>query len=199
MLGIFLDAETNGLNPQKHKIIEIAFQIIDLITGACKDSFESVIAINLKDWQKSDLKSLKINGFNWHMVCQGLPPQLVAQQIQDCFAKNQIARGKAVFICQNPSFDRAFFSYLIDPELQESLLFPYHWLDLASMYWAEAIRQAKTGLGLFPWETGCSKDVIAKAYSLRSEQQPHRAMNGVLHLLLCYEAIVGFPKYTQSH
>ncbi|QZA58636.1 3'-5' exonuclease [Candidatus Rhabdochlamydia porcellionis] len=193
MLGIFLDTETNGLNPQKHKIIEIAFQIIDLITGSCKNSFESVIAISLEDWQKSDLKSLEINGFNWQMVHQGLPYQIVAQQIQDCFAKNQITRGKAVFICQNPSFDRAFFSYLIDPGLQEALLFPYHWLDLASMYWAEAIRQAKMGLKLFPWETGCSKDAIARVYSLESEQHPHRAMNGVLHLLLCYKAIVGFP------
>ncbi|MEK7339553.1 MAG: 3'-5' exonuclease [Candidatus Rhabdochlamydia sp.] len=194
MLGIFLDTETNGLNSQKHKIIEIAFQIIDLTTGTCKDSFESVLSISPQDWQKSDPKSLEVNGFNWQMVCQGLPSLLVAQQIQDCFAKNQIARGKAVFICQNPSFDRAFFSYLIDPELQESLLFPYHWLDLASMYWAEAIRKAKVGLGPFPWETGCSKDAIAKAYSLGGEQQPHRAMNGVLHLLLCYKAIVGFPK-----
>lgn len=193
LLGIFLDTETNGLNPQKHKIIEIAFQIIDLKTGACKDSFESVIAISIEDWQKSDLKSLEVNGLNWQIVHQGLPSQLVAQQIQECFAKNQISRGKAVFICQNPSFDRAFFSYLIDPELQEVLLFPYHWLDLASMYWVVAIRQAKTGLKLFPWETGCSKDAIAKAYSLGSEQHPHRAMNGVLHLLLCYKAIVGFP------
>lgn len=197
MLGIFLDTETNGLNPQKHKIIEIAFQIIDLITGICRDRFESIIAITPEDWQKSDLKSLEINGFNWQMICQGLSSQEIAQQIHYCFAKNQIIRGKAVFICQNPSFDRAFFSYLIDPELQEKLLFPYHWLDLASMYWAEAVRKAKMGLALFPWETGCSKDTIANVYSLEGEQHPHRAMNGVAHLLLCYKEVVGFPNTNQ--
>ena len=194
MLGVFLDTETNGLNPQKHKIIEIAFQIVDLATGICKDSFESIIAISLDDWQKSDPKSLEINGFNWQIVYQGLPFQTVAQQIQACFAKNQIFRGNAVFICQNPSFDRAFFSYLIDPDCQEKLLFPYHWLDLASMYWVDAVRKAKKNLSPFPWETGCSKDRIAEVYSLQSEEHPHRAMNGVSHLLLCYEKIVGFPK-----
>lgn len=193
MLGVFLDTETNGLNPQKHKIIEIAFQIVDLLTGVCKDSFESIVAISSEDWQKSNSKSLEVNGFSWQIVCQGLPSQIVAQQIQTCFAKNQILRGNAVFICQNPSFDRAFFSYLIDPEYQEKLLFPYHWLDLASMYWAEAVRKAKEHLSPFPWETGYSKDKIAEVYSLKSEEHPHRAMNGVSHLLLCYEKIVGFP------
>lgn len=193
LLGIFLDTETNGLNAKKHKIIEIAFQIVDLKTGICKDCLESIVAISLEDWQKSDPKSLEINGFNWEIICQGLPPSVIAQQIQHCFAKNQITRGKAVFICQNPSFDRAFFSYLIDPDLQEKLLFPYHWLDLASMHWAEAVHKAKNGLGLFPWETGCSKDAIAQVYSLEREQHPHRAMNGVIHLLLCYKEVVGFP------
>lgn len=194
MLGVFLDTETNGLNPQKHKIIEIAFQIIDLLTGICKDTFESIIAISREDWQKSDPKSLEINGFDWETVCQkGVPPYKVSQKIQDCFAKNQILRNNALFICQNPSFDRAFFSYLIDPELQESLSFPYHWLDLASMHWAEAMRKAKDRSGPFPWEIGCSKDKIAQTYSLDKEQHPHRAMNGATHLLLCYESIVGFP------
>lgn len=194
MLGIFLDTETNGLNPQKHKIIEIAFQIIDLRTGVFKDSFESIISISLEDWQRSDHKSLAVNGFDWKTISQkGVLFDKVSQQIQNCFAKNQIQRSNALFICQNPSFDRAFFSYLIDPELQESLSIPYHWLDLASMYWAEAMRKAKANLGPFPWETGCSKDKIAKIYSLDREQHPHRAMNGVSHLLLCYEKVVGFP------
>ena len=61
-----------------------------------------------------------------------------------CFARNKIKRGEAVFICQNPYFDRAFFAQLIDPDTQEKNLWPYHWLDLASMFWVEAIRRRKS-------------------------------------------------------
>ena len=110
------------------------------------------------------------------------------------FDKHDIKRGEAVFICQNPSFDRIFFSQLIDVDTQEKLLWPYHWLDLASMYWAEAIRKAKGGEEKYPWMTGCSKDKIATALELPKEVKPHRAMNGVNHLLLCYESVVGFPE-----
>ena len=102
-------------------------------------------------------------------------------------------RKKAVFICQNPSFDRGFFSQLIDPDTQEDLNWPYHWLDLASMYWAISMDKAKKQNCPFPWETGISKDLIASHYNLPAEDKPHRAMNGVDHLLICYEAVVGFP------
>ena len=33
MLGIFLDTETNGLNPFVHSVLEIAFKIINLSNG----------------------------------------------------------------------------------------------------------------------------------------------------------------------
>ena len=56
------------------------------------------------------------------------------------------------------------------------------------MYWAMHIHKEP-----FPWETGVSKDKISRAYNLDPEAKPHRAMNGVNHLLLCYEAVVGYP------
>jgi len=121
---------------------------------------------------------------------------MVAEGIKASFSRNGIKRGNAVFICQNPSFDRIFFSQLIDADVQEKLLWPYHWLDLASMYWADCITKAKSGQSLLPWETGFSKDKIARALRLPPEEKPHRAMNGVDHLLLCYEAVVGFPGVT---
>ena len=193
MLGIFLDTETNGLNPYKHKVIEIAFQILDVFSGDLKDTFHSVVSISAEDWQKSDPESLQVNGFKWEEVVLGSPPSSVGNKIQQSFAKNGIKRGEAVFICQNPSFDRIYFSQLIDPDLQEKLRWPYHWLDLASMYWNEAMKKGALGTGKYPWETGYSKDKIALTYQLPTEEQPHRAMNGVKHLLLCYKAIVGFP------
>ncbi len=192
MLGIFLDIETNGLNPFKHKVVEIAFKIIDVTTGSLVDSYTAVVFQTQDEWKNSDLRSLQINGFNWEDVSLGLTSQSASLQIQKCFAKNKIKRGQSVFICQNPSFDRAFFAQLIDPDFQEKLLWPYHWLDLASMHWATALFKRKQDKEPYPWETGLSKDKIAKTYQIPSEAMPHRAMNGVDHLILCYEAVVGF-------
>ncbi len=194
MLGIFLDTETNGLNSQTHKIFEIAFKIVDLNTGEIKEEFQSLIAQPHDAWEKSDPNSLKINGFTWNEVQSGRSPESIAKHIIDTFTKWGIQRKKAVFICQNPSFDRAFFSQIIDSDKQEELQWPYHWLDLASMFWSISMDKAKyTGTAL-PWEIGCSKDSIAAHYRLPKEESPHRAMNGVAHLLLCYQSVVGFPK-----
>lgn len=193
MLGIFLDTETNGLNPLKHHILEIAFKIVDVLTGEVKAQFQSVIAVTPEEWQKSDPESLKVNGFTWEESQKGVPAGFVAKNIQTLFSQYGIKRGEAVFICQNPSFDRAFFCELINPDLQESLLWPYHWLDLASMYWAKSMETGKSNPERFPWVTGVSKDKIATASSLPGEAKPHRAMQGVEHLLLCYQTVVGFP------
>ncbi|MBI5272510.1 MAG: 3'-5' exonuclease [Chlamydiia bacterium] len=192
MLGVFLDTETNGLNAQVHKILEIAYKIVDLETGALKDSFQTVVYQPIELWEKSDPESLRINGFTWEEVAQGRSPQQIAQQITDAFSLCGVQRKKAVFICQNPSFDRVFFSQLINPDTQETLNWPYHWLDLASMYWGIAMQKAKKNQAPPPWKTGLSKDFIASTYQLPEEAKPHRAMNGVSHLLLCYEAVVGF-------
>lgn len=189
MLGIFLDTETNGLNPFLHKATEIAFKIIDIETGDLVDSYESIVFQSYEDWQKSDLTSLQINGFNWEQVSFGKNSAMISEEIQACFSKWKISRTNAVFICQNPSFDRAFFAQFINPTLQEEKLWPYHWLDLASMFWTVSLLK-----GGKPWESGLSKDKIAKAYDLPAENKPHRAMNGVDHLISCYKAVVGFSK-----
>lgn len=199
MIGIFLDTETNGLNAKIHKIVEIAFKIVDLRTGELKDEFQAIMSHPIEAWEKSDPESLKVNGFKWEEVSQGKSSRQVAQEIIDLFAKWGIRRKKAVFICQNPSFDRTFFSQLIDADTQEILSWPYHWLDLASMYWSMAMSRAKEQKGPLPWETGVSKDLIARFYNLPAEDKPHRAMNGVTHLLLCYQAVVGFPETKVSN
>lgn len=194
MIGVFLDTETNGLNPKVHRIFEIAYKVVDLSTGAFKDEYETLIAHPADVWEKSDPSSLQINGFTWEEVSKGLSPPTVAQAVIDSFEALGVKRKKAVFICQNPSFDRNFLSHLIDPDTQETLNWPYHWLDLASMHWALSIDRAKRQRGPLPWEIGFSKDLIASHYRLPPEKKPHRAMNGVEHLLLCYQAAVGFPE-----
>ena len=190
MFGIFLDIETNGLNTQRHKIIEIAYKIVNVLTGEIAESFETIIFQSFESWQLSDPNSLNINGFSWDEVKRGMAQKTAAQAIRNSFERWKIKRGKAVFICQNPSFDRGFFNQLIDSDVQEKLNWPYHWLDLASMYWAYAMKKGSQ----YPWETGISKNKIAKVFELPFEQIPHKAMNGVNHLLLCYHTIIGFPK-----
>jgi oligoribonuclease len=193
MLGVFLDTETNGLNPLVHKILEIAFKVVDLRTGEIKGQYQSLIAQPADVWGKSDPASLRINGFTWDEVKIGRTPRHAAQQIVDLFQERNIRRKAAVFICQNPSFDRVFFSQVIDPDTQELLNWPYHWLDLASMFWAISMEKIRRNHEPLPWELQLSKDAIAAYYHLPLEEKPHRAMNGVNHLLLCYQAIVGFP------
>jgi DNA polymerase-3 subunit epsilon/oligoribonuclease len=184
VLGIFLDIETNGLNPYKHKAIEIAFKIIDIETSCVVDSYDAIVFQSYEEWQNSDVASLQINGFNWEQISFGKSQEQIANEITECFTKHDIKRGKAVFICQNPSFDRAFFSHFIDPDVQEKRLWPYHWLDLASMHWTRSLLKEEK-----PWEIGLSKDKIAAWYHIAPENKPHRAMNGVNHLLLCYQAV----------
>jgi oligoribonuclease len=192
VLGIFLDTETNGLNAFKHRVLEIAFKIVDLKSGEIKESYHTIIQQPENVWESSDPASLKVNGFTHEKLLLGKKADIAAAEITNILQRNQIRRGEAVFICQNPSFDRIFFSQLVDPDIQESLKWPYHWLDLASMYWAESIRRGKENPRLYPWVTGLSKDKIAAVYHLPNEAQPHQAMNGVDHLLLCYEKVIGF-------
>jgi DNA polymerase-3 subunit epsilon/oligoribonuclease len=192
VLGVFLDTETNGLNAFRHRVLEIAFKIVDVRTGELKAAYESVVHQSDEVWKSSDPASLKVNGFTYDQMIKGKRPDAVAAEITNILQKNGIHRGTGVFICQNPSFDRIFFSQLVDPDIQESLNWPYYWLDFASMYWAESLRRGKENPQLYPWATGFSKDRIASVYHLEAEQKPHRAMNGVDHLLLCYEKVIGF-------
>ncbi len=193
MLGIFLDTETNGLNPFQHKIIEVAFKIVDVQTGAFLEQYRSLVFQEKECWECSDPESLLVNGFSLEELQKGASKEKIAEEIKEIFLKRGIKRGKAVFICQNPSFDRAFFSQIIDATTQESLLWPYHWLDLASMYWAISLQKGRSDPNLLPWNTGISKDRIAAVYGLGPESKPHRAINGVDHLLACYTALLGFP------
>jgi oligoribonuclease len=191
MLTIFLDMETTGLDPNKHRAIDVACKIVDISEGKVRGSYQSIIKQGAEAWARRDPVSMEINGFKWEMIEGGKEASEVSKEIMDLFTSLKILRGKAVFICQNPGFDRAFFSQLVDVYTQERLLWPYHWLDLASMYWTKIVQRTKDREERFPEAINLSKNEIARAYQLPSEQQPHRAMNGVNHLILCYEALFG--------
>lgn len=191
MLAIFLDIETTGLDPTKHHVIDIAFKIVDISTGELKASFQSIVKQPREIWDKHDPASILINGYTWEDVLQGKDPVLISQEIIRVFNSLGIERGRSVFICQNPAFDRGFFTQLIDVYAQERLNWPYHWLDFASMYWVTISQKSKKEGTPFPPNINLSKNEIAREYHLPKESEPHRAVNGVDHLIACYQVVLG--------
>jgi oligoribonuclease len=191
MLAIFLDIETTGLDPYKHRPIDIAIKIMDVSTGHCRGSYQSIIKQSPEAWDVRDLSSIQVNEFTWDLVASGKEVPVISSEIITLFQQLKIERGNAIFICQNPSFDRCFFSQIIEVYTQEKLKWPYHWLDLASMYWMHLTQKAKQQGTAFPDQVNVSKNEIAKANQLPEELMPHRAMRGVEHLILCYEAVLG--------
>lgn len=198
MLGIFLDLETNGLDFSKHRILEIAFKVMDLNQEKTLCAYSQKIFHSPHIWEQSDPQSLLINGFSPSSSDKGVSEKEVAEMICSEFKKLGLVRGKAVFICQNPSFDRLFFSQLIDIKTQEEHQFPYHWLDLASMFWAAVASGNDLNLPQFSETTILSKDYIAEFYGIDPEERPHRAMNGVNHLIQCYQAVIKPRTATKS-
>lgn len=191
MKAVFLDIETTGLDPLKHHAIEIAFKIIDLKQKKEVASYQSIINAGVEAWEMRDPVSTDINGFDKNKMLRGSLKERVAQEIVDLFSLHSIQRGKAVYICQNPAFDRTFFSQIVPITRQETLLFPYHWLDLASMYWGLTVRKyEELGQG-FPETLQVSKNGIAASCHLPPETIPHSARNGVNHLIACYQAVIG--------
>lgn len=191
MRAIFLDMETTGLDPTKHCAIDIAFKVVDIASGDLLGAYQSVVKQPPAEWAKKDPTSVQINGYTWEEVSKGNDAPLVGQEIIALMRKLAIERGNAVFICQNPAFDRGFFTQLVDVYTQERLNWPYHWLDLASMYWVACWQKcANEGVSL-PERMNLSKNEIARAYQLPKEVEPHRAVNGVDHLILCYQAVLG--------
>lgn len=191
MLAIFLDIEATGLDSFRHSPIDIALKVIDTTSGIEKGSYQSVLLQTQEVWDKRDLHSMEINGYLWEDLLLGKSPAQVKEEILKLFQSLNITRGKAVFICQNPSFDRGFFTHIIDVYTQEKLNWPYHWLDFASMYWALLAQNTKKNKLPFPETLNLSKNEIARLYEIPPEASPHKAMNGVDHLIACYKAVVG--------
>lgn len=188
MLGIFLDTETNGLNFNKHTILDIAFEIVDLRDGKILETFNEMIMPTEDEWNKSSKESLKVNGITFKELKENAKKkENIEIKIKNLFKEHGIKRSKAVFICQNPSFDRLFFSNLIHVDYQEQYKWPYYWLDLASMYFSKKVSNGQIGV-----LKNISKDAIASDLNLAEEEKPHRALNGVKHLRACYEELIGY-------
>ena len=192
MLGVFLDTETSGLDPFVHVPLELAFVIVDLFSGRELAAYETLLQVDNEAWVSRDVNSVAINGLTREELDRGSTRSQAAKEIEGLFSDHHINNDRAFFICQNPSFDRPFFSQIVPPYRQEALGWPYHWLDLASMYWALVMMKQQEGA---PFGLKVSKNSIASSLGLPPEATPHRAMNGARHLLECYEHLVGFPTH----
>ena len=190
MLGVFIDTETSGLDPFLHVPIELGIVVVDLMTGQEIAAYETLLSVTDEEWHAKDPNSAAIHGITLEQLSTGVSRPAAAKAIEKLLVGAGVTNDKAFFICQNPSFDRPFFAKIISQYHQEALQWPYHWLDLASMYWALSGAKEQKSLA----KAICvSKDAIASALGLPPEKRPHRAINGVRHLISCYERLVGFP------
>jgi len=189
MKGIFLDLETNGLDPYSHAPIEIACICVNLHDMSPIFEYSSFIKMSKREWAFRDLSSMLINEIEFSDVLKAPSAFSVGCKIIDLFVSNGVNRFNSVFICQNPSFDRMFFTQIVGTDEQEKVEMPYHWFDLGSMAWMRYFAKHTKYIG---YVVTLSKDNIARQFGIPPEEKPHRAMNGVKHLMECYKALVQF-------
>ena len=189
MQAIFLDIETTGLDPLRHSPLDIAIQIVDLSEMLVKGEYQAAIRVTEEQWTHADPSSLAVNGYTYDRVLLGRPIDEIKEEIIHFFELHHVTRGESFFICQNPAFDRGFFNHIVDVYTQESLQWPYHWLDLASMYWVRYMDKHLQVGAPIPQHTNLSKNSIARSYDLPEESTPHSAINGVRHLISCFQKI----------
>lgn len=198
MKGIFLDLETNGLDCDQHSVLEVAVVIVDMHTMTCIDEYSALVKCSEKQFTiGSDPEALKVNGITLKDVLNAKTAMSIHNDLTDLFLIHDLDKGNSIFICQNPSFDRSFFTQIMPLETQVDLELPYHWLDLSSMFWIKYVASchpiASTDQLMIGMDkpVPLSKDAIARRLGLPPEEKPHRAMNGVKHLISCYSALVG--------
>lgn len=181
---IFTDIETNHLDDNIGIPLDITLVAYNITEGKIDDTYQAIIFCTEEEFKKSDPESLKVNGITYEYVKKtGIPISKVRNDLLAIFDNHKITSRNARFICQNPSFDRPFFSKIIDSRVQKQHNFPYYWLDLASMYWFSNITKGKI-------PSSITLRSIATNLKLEPESIPHISMGGVKSLMECYLALV---------
>lgn len=181
---VFMDIETTGLDFDIHVALEIAIVIVDYSNNESRSEYVSCITCDAEDWKRSDLEAFRVNGFNPECLWSGKKCHEVGKEVEIFLIENGVVKDKAFFMCQNPSFDRPFFLQLMSQERMRELNMPYHWLDLASMFWIKYVSSFSVDE-----VHSLSKDSIARYLDIDPESYPHIAINGVNHLIKCYDEI----------
>lgn len=182
----FVDIETSGLDFNIHVVLDIAIVVVDYSDSKKKRiGYTSCIECDEKDWILAEEEALLINGFSEENHFPSKKDWQAGKEIEEFLVKNKIQNGNSFFLCQNPSFDRPFFYQLLSQNRMKELNMPYHWLDLASMYWIKTYGS----MDIDPKSISLSKDDIAHTFGIPPEDKPHKALKGALHLIKCYEAL----------
>src|SRR5437764_15263021 len=120
MLLVFLDTETTGIDPTKHRIIDISLKVVNPETFTTLSSYNSLISQPPEIWDRADPQSIQFVGMTFEELKMGKPEEVVAQEIATILNGCRLKQHSGAFLCQNPSFDRAFFSQLISVQQQSS-------------------------------------------------------------------------------
>lgn len=174
--------ETTGLDPAKDVPLEMAIVILNADDLSQIYSVEYLIKQNDAVLDKLGDIGTKVHGIDRRDLSDAYNPYQVFLAVHDAFTFMKISKENAVFVCQNPSFDRQFFNQIFPEEYRIAEGWPYHWLDLASMFWIKE---------QLPEYMLLSKDNIAWRLGIEAEAKPHKAMQGVKHLIKCYMELAG--------
>lgn len=182
MIAVFLDVETTGLDYKRDKLIEVGLIVVDLDQNKVVNSYEAIV--KHEDLILENTTGHHINQISTEeMLKEGKKEELIAFEIEEILIEHAFFMHHGFFICQNPSFDFMFTRHLFACMKTSPRAWPYHWLDLASMYWVKIGHKSQFPVVL-------SKNNIARQLDIDSEAQPHRALGGALHLLDCYQEIM---------
>lgn len=180
---IMIDTETTGLDPMINVPLDITLIAYNVTKGEILFTYQTIISCSESEFKLSDPEALKVNGLTWEYIKTGLSRDKVRENILKLFNDHKISYANAKFFCQNPSFDKPFFSLIIDVKTQTQHQFPYYWLDLASMYWFYNVSHGKIPGSI-------TLKSIAENLGLKPESTPHISMGGVKSLMECYLKLV---------
>lgn len=163
---VFIDLETNGLEPSKGYII--------LQMGAVTEDGETFYATVLptnEQYMKSSPDAIKVNGLTWEVLQEKGKPW---DEVKDDFVRwlNKIQIHECVFVGQNPSFDMKFIRYQI-PEVEFLGAPVANPIDIRNLY-STAVRK---GL-VTPVESGRTGHIISRSLGVEEESEVHDALGG---------------------
>lgn len=196
MRAVFIDVETTGLDFDRHVPLDVGAVVVDLHNMSCIATYYELIKCYSIQWDHADHQALEVNGFDIDNHFASKESWEVGNELLEFLVHHGILRGQSIFICQNPSFDRIFIHKLISQKKMNDFNLPYHWLDLASMYWIKAldINKPVNGHTLKKHSPiSLSKDTIASMLGIPKEAKPHKGLQGAEHLFECYKALVKLP------
>jgi len=186
---VFVDIETTGLDFDMHAPLDIALVVADIDEFSWWQkvhAYTACIACDAHDWALAEKEALQVNGYTPenHAPLAKHPAEVKAEIIK-FLDHHGIQKDHSFFLCQNPAFDKPFFLQIISQDEMKDRGWPYHWLDLASMFWIKFYGSCYPS----PHKLSLSKDNIAKHFGLSWESRPHRAINGAMHLVHCYQKV----------